>query len=222
MADLEFITYLGCPFAQRTHLLLLEKGIDHTVTDIDLSDKPKWFEEISPYSKVPVVRRGDETIWESAIINEYLEEVYPDPPLMPSDPSRRALARFWIDFANVGLCTTWYRLLLAREDDAQKERRAELREHFLFMERDGIGRLGDGPYWMGADLSLVDLTFYPWFERLPVVEHYRDFTVPDACTRLKAWKETMETRDSVKRLAHPVEYFIKNAAKYAKPASAAA
>lgn len=215
MADIEFIKNLGCPFAQRTHLLLLEKGIPHTVNEIDLSAKPDWFVAISPYGKVPVVRHGDDVVWESAIINEYLEELYPEPAMMPRDPGRRALARFWIDFCNASFTTTWYKLLLAQEPERRARLKDRLRDHFVFMERQGIRKLGGGPFWMGRSLTLVDLTFYPWFERLHVMAHYRDFRVPDECTRLGEWARLMAARESVRTLAHPPEVFIRNAATYA-------
>jgi glutathione S-transferase len=216
MSDIEFITYLGCPFAQRTHLVLEEKAIAYRITEIDLGRKPDWFLELSPYGKVPVLRRGADAVFESAIINEYLEELFPTPPLLPADPGRRATARFWIDFANVKLTPTWYKLLLAQDRPLREELKRELGDHFLAMERDGIGRLaGGGPYWMGPELTLVDIAFYPWFERLPVMATYRDFRLSEECPKLKAWAAVMAGRPSVKKLSHPPEYYIRNARKYA-------
>ena len=73
-------------------MALIEKGIEFDLTAIDLNDKPDWFLEISPYGKVPVLRHNGAVIFESAVINEYLEEVFPERPLLPSDPVRRAQA----------------------------------------------------------------------------------------------------------------------------------
>ena len=101
-----------CPYAQRTRLLLLEKGVDFELIEIDLANKPDWFEDVSPYSKVPVVVDGDTRVYESSIINEYLDEAYPEPALMPSDPGRRALARIWIDYANVKYTPSIYKFLM--------------------------------------------------------------------------------------------------------------
>jgi glutathione S-transferase len=86
------------------------------------------------------------------------------------------------------------------------------------MEKEGIGkRKSDGSYWFGKSLSLVDLTFYPWFERWSVIEHYRGFELPSECTRLKEWWETMSQRDSVKAIANPTDYYIQRYASYATP-----
>lgn len=101
MADLKIISSGTCPFAQRTHMVLLEKKINFTLIEISLDAKPDWFLKISPYGKVPVLHHGDTIVFESAVINEYLEEVFPNPPLLPKSPECRAHARIWIDFANV-------------------------------------------------------------------------------------------------------------------------
>jgi glutathione S-transferase len=215
MAEIEFITAEVCPFAERTRLLLKEKGIPFTHTEVNLEAKPDWFEAISPYSKVPVLRCGEDLIWESAVINEYIEETHPEPPMLPRDPGRRALARFWIDFCNVKFVVTWYKALLAQEAAAQASLLDQLAEHMVFMERDGIAKLGGGPYWMGEDVGLVDFTFYPWFRRLSVMTHYREFTLPPECARLAAWAEEMGRRESVNSVTHLPEFYIESAAKYA-------
>ena len=67
---------------------------------------------MSPYGKVPVLRHGDTAIWESAVINEYLGEVFPEPQLLPRTPAERAQARIWIDYANVRFAPSVYKLLL--------------------------------------------------------------------------------------------------------------
>lgn len=72
VAKLELITAEACPLAQRSHMTLLEKGLEFERIEVDLKNKPSWFEEASPYSKVPVLRYGDAKIYESTIINEYL------------------------------------------------------------------------------------------------------------------------------------------------------
>ena len=135
MAELEIISSTTCPFAQRTRMVLLEKGIDFTLTEIDLNSKPDWFLKISPYGKVPVVRHGDTVIFESAVINEYLEEVFPLQALLPNTPEGRAQARIWIDFANVRFTPQIYKLLLAQELERQTEHAEKLETALLMMEQ---------------------------------------------------------------------------------------
>ena len=215
MAQIELYSATSCPYAQRTRLLLSETGVPHTLHEVDLDDKPAWFDRISPYSKVPVLKRGSVVIWESSIINEYIEELFPDPPLMPLDPGRRAHARFRIDFCNVRFTPTWYKLLLAQDAQDRASLAERLRGHFLFMEHEGIAASGGGPHWMGSEMSLVDITFYPWFERLPVMAHYRNFSPPDECRLLRRWSRRMSQRRSMRESAHPAEFYIRRNARYA-------
>ncbi len=99
MTEITVYSAVVCPFAHRSRLVLLEKGIDFNLVEIDLQNKPADFTEISPYGKVPAIKHGNERVWESAIINEYLDEVFPQVPLLPQNPIEKAQARIWIDFA---------------------------------------------------------------------------------------------------------------------------
>ena len=91
----------ACPFAHRTRLVLSHKHVDFEVVEIDLQNKPEWFaRNVSGYGKVPAIEHDGNHLWESAVVNEYLDEVFPRPPLLPAQPGRRALARLWIDYAN--------------------------------------------------------------------------------------------------------------------------
>ncbi|PSO53985.1 MAG: glutathione S-transferase family protein [Cyanobacteria bacterium QH_8_48_120] len=205
-----------CPFAHRTRLTLLEKGVEFNLTEIDLENKPDWFAEVSPYQKVPVIKHGENRIWESAIINEYLEEVFPNPPLMPQQPEKRALARIWIDFAETRFVNAFYKMLLSQDPEKQQKWKRDFLNHLLFMEQEGIGKLsGGGSYWFGDSPSLVDIAFYPWFERWSVLEHYRNFSLPPECKHLKQWREAMSQRDSVQAIANPPDFYISQYEKYA-------
>jgi glutathione S-transferase len=218
-ADVEIISSATCPFAQRTRMALIEKGIDFDLTAIDLNDKPDWFLKISPYGKVPVLRHNDAVIFESAVINEYLEEVFPARPLMPSDPVRRAQARIWIDFANVRFTPHVYKLMLAQDAEAQAAQAERLTNAMLMMEHAGLGKLGDGSYWMGDEISLVDLTFLPHMQRVGVLTHYSDFQIPDECILLKGWMQLMGQRASVTAGSAALDVLIENWRKYAENTS---
>jgi len=218
MVNVQIFSANACPYAQRSRLTLLEKGVPFEVTEIDLRNKPDWFAEVSPYGKVPVLKHGEHRVWESAVVNEYLDEVFPEPPLMPEDPAERAIARIWIDFANTKFTTAFYKLLISQEPEKQEEWSAELGQHLLFMEREGISKLSDGtagPYWFGSSLSLVDVTYYPWFERFPVLTHYRGMELPPECDRLRQWWSAMQERASVRQIANSADYYIEQYTQYA-------
>ena len=80
----------------------------------------------------------------------------------------------------------------------------------------------DGPYWFGESISLVDFTFFPWFERWAALKHYRDFGIPAEFTRLKQWKHALKEREAVKAIAKSKEFYIERYAKFATPVPLAA
>lgn len=223
MSAVQIYSAKACPFAQRTRLVLLEKGIDFTLIEIDLQNKPDWFAQVSRYGKVPALKHGDNEVYESAIINEYLDEVFPEPPLLPHDPGTRAIARIWIDYANTRFVPAFSKLLRGKDAEEQEQGRQELHDALLYLEREGLGKSGKGPYWFGQAISLVDLTFYPWFERLPVLEHFRNFTLSADATRLENWRKAVHGRDSVQSIANPVSFYLERYSKFvSQPVAVAA
>ncbi|MEH2284515.1 MAG: glutathione S-transferase family protein [Nostoc sp.] len=222
MAQIKVYSAVVCPYAHRTRLVLQEKGIDFDLIEIDLQNKPEGFTKVSPYGKVPALTDGDNRVWESAVINEYLDEVFPNPPLLPSSPIARAQARIWIDFANTRFVPTFSTLLRSSDPQKQEEAKQELYKHLEFIENEGLAKLSkEGPYWFGESISLVDFTYFPWFERWAALREYRGFGIPTEFTRLRQWKHALKERESVKAIAHSKEFYIERYAKFAAPTLAA-
>ena len=82
-----------CPFSHRCRIVLFEKGMDFQVIDVDLFNKPEEMAAINPHNRVPVLVERDLVLFEPNIINEYIDERFPHPQLMPADPIMRARAR---------------------------------------------------------------------------------------------------------------------------------
>jgi glutathione S-transferase len=218
MTEIKVYSSVSCPYAHRTRLVLQEKGIDFDLIEIDLQNKPEGFTKVSPYGKVPAITHGDNRVWESAVINEYLDEVFPNPPLLPSNPIEKAQARIWIDFANTRLVPAFSNLLRSPDAQKQEEAKKELYKHLEFIENEALGKLSqNGPYWFGESISLVDFTFFPWFERWAALKHYRGFGIPEDFTRLRQWKRALKERDSVKAIANSKEFYIERYARFAAP-----
>ncbi len=214
-SSIELISSATCPFAQRSRMVLLTKGVTFDFTEISLDDKPDWFLEISPYAKVPVLRHHGNVLYKSAVINEYIEEMLPNPPLLPSDPSRRALARIWIAFANDRMVPHVYKMMLRQDTAGQQAHIERLNEAVLLMEHEGLRKLSSGPFWLGDAPGLVDFTFFPHVQRFLVLEHYRGFTLPNECERLRTWITTMNALPVVQATKPSDETLIKNWSKYA-------
>jgi len=215
MSKLRLIQSEVCPYAQRTHMCLLEKSLDFEVIEIDLGSKPAWFEEISTYSKVPVRQHDDLKLYESSIINEYLEYRYPEPALLPEQPAERAFARIWIDFDNVKFVPTFYRVLLEQEPVRQQQLTDDVIAQLMLLESDGLRDKRDGPFWFGRKISLVDIAIYPHFERLGVLASYRNIEIPPSCTKLLEWIAAMKERASSRKTAHDDAYHIQAYRRYA-------
>jgi len=203
----------SCPFAQRTRLVLAEKGLNYELINVDIRNTPKWFLEISPYGKVPLLELDGERVWESSVINEFLEECFPDVPLMPDTPMQRALMRIWVEFANARVVPAYYKLLLEQRSDRQRTLAAQLDQELAFIEAEMPS--GNGPWWLGEQLSLADLAFYPFFERFSVLEHYRDYRIPASCGRIKRWLQAMAERPSVQGSRESDAFYIEAYASYA-------
>lgn len=209
MSTLQLYFAKASTFSQRTRVVLLEKGIDFTPIEIDLQNKPEAFTQVSRYGKVPAIKHGDVEIYESAIINEYLEEVFPEPALLPHDPAQKAVARIWIDYANTRLFPAFNKFLRGKDTQEQEQGKREFLESLLYIEEEGLGKLsGNGPYFLGEHLSLVDISFYPWFERLPVLERFRNFYLPEETPGLREWWENLRRRESIQQVANPTDFYL--------------
>jgi len=92
------VLYSGttCPFSQRCRLVLFEKGMDFEIRDVDLFNKPEDVATMNPYGQVPILVERDLVLYESNIINEYIDERFPHPQLMPTDPLMCARARLML------------------------------------------------------------------------------------------------------------------------------
>ncbi len=158
---LELISFRLCPFVQRAAILLTHKQVKHTVTFIDPVTPPPWFREISPRGKVPVLRvNGEASVFEPAIIAEFIDEVTP-PPLMPEDPILRAHNRGWIAYAPHVLMPLKDFTTVATGPDCFHAVQ-DFQTRLKLLE----GALGDGPYFNGRAFSLVDAAYAPLFVRL--------------------------------------------------------
>ncbi len=84
------------PFSQRCRIVLFEKGMDFQVIDVDVYNKPEDLAVMNPYNKVPVLVERDLILYDANIINEYIDERFPHPQMMPADPAMRARARLFL------------------------------------------------------------------------------------------------------------------------------
>jgi len=208
MKKLQFYNNDVCPFAYRVRLTLAEKKISYENIEIDLQNIPADYYQISPAGKVPLIKHGEDIIWESAVINEYLEDVFPERPLLPASMIQRAKARLWIDYCNTTFQPNYCGLVFELDEYESRHEaiRQQLNEALDYMEQ-GLAE-SSGPYWLGEDISLVDLTYYPFFEHAPVLTHYRDFELDQKYQSLFRWLDAMRGLPSVQGHSHEAEFYI--------------
>jgi glutathione S-transferase len=216
MANLTLYSARACPYAHRTRLVLAEKRLRFDTVEIDLKNKPAWFQGVSGYGKVPALEHDGHRIWESAVINEYLDEVFKEPPLLPEEPYLRARARIWIDYANTRFVPAFGALLRAQGESAVREASSQLLNVLRYFEDEGLAKAEEiGPFFFGEDLSLVDLSFFPWFERWDALAYYRGLAIPAELRKLHAWRGAVRSLDTVKEQASPSEFYVERYAQYA-------
>jgi RNA polymerase-associated protein len=164
------VLYSGttCPFSQRCRLVLFEKGMDFEVRDVDLFNKPEDISTMNPYGQVPILVERELILYESNIINEYIDERFPHPQLMPADPLMRARARLMLFNFEKELFVHVNSLENERNkigDKSHDKARAEIRDRLttlapLFLKN---------KYMLGDEFSMLDVAIAPLLWRL---DHY--------------------------------------------------
>ncbi len=192
--NLELISFKICPFVQRSVIALNEKGVDFDTTYIDLGEPPEWFKQISPLGKVPVLKTNGTAIFESMVIAEYLEEVYP-PMLHPNEPVEKARHRSWIEYSSE-LTMKQYELFIA----ANKEEFLQLKDAFAQQLNVLHQELSPtGPMFSGADFKLIDAAYAPIFMRIELFEKYYNLDLYAKGSRLDVWSKALMQKEAVKK-----------------------
>src|SRR4051794_25966554 len=145
-----------CPYCARVRLVLAEKGVPHETVVVDLDDRPAWIYEKNATGRVPVLEEDAFVLPESDVICEYLEERYPEPPLLPADPGERALARLAIFRFDDRLGDDYYALRRGQDGAAE---RLDARLADLDAE------LEARPFLTGREFGLADVAYLPWVLR---------------------------------------------------------
>jgi glutathione S-transferase len=160
-----------CPYCARVRIVLAEKGLAWETVSVDLDDRPAWIYEKNPLGRVPVLEEDALVLPESAVIMAYLDERYPEPPLLPADAAERALVRLLIERFD-RLSGPYYRVRRG-DEDARGELEARLAELDAILERQ--------PYLTGRAYGLADVAYLPWVIR---VEHAAFASLSDWVGRL--------------------------------------
>ncbi len=187
------------PFCHRVRIMLAEKELDYQTVNVDLPKKENrtdQFLRLNPLGKVPVLADEDLILFESFVINEYLNEEYPFPELLPEDPQEKASARLWCAQVDALVAYPGVAIFLAQRakekggsvDEAKiEEDKQKIQKFFELADKN----LKNREYLMGA-YSLADIAFAPWvflFEKVGIA-------VPDL-PNLSVWLKRLSTKNTI-------------------------
>jgi RNA polymerase-associated protein len=197
------VLYSGttCPFSQRCRFVLFEKGMDFEIRDVDLYNKPEDISIMNPYGQVPILVERDLILYESNIINEYIDERFPHPQLMPADPVMRARARLFL--------FNFERELFIHVQ--QLERRDHNKDTGKMMDRarmqirDRLTQLTPifvkNKFMLGEEFSMLDVAMAPLLWRL---DHYA-IEMPKTAAPLMKYAERIFSRPAYIEALTPSE-----------------
>jgi len=190
----KLVSFEACPFVQRVAITLQYKKIDYDIEYVDLGSPPEWFLAISPLKKVPLLIVDGAVIFESAVINEYIDEAY-SPKLHPEDLLMKAINRSWIEFCNnISLYT--FQLTIKEKKSDFEATLAVLLNDFDLVE----DYLNAQPFFNGKQFSLVDSSYAPVFQRLEFLgQIYEPVIVSARHPKVVKWKDNLLSLKAVKR-----------------------
>ena len=157
------VLYSGttCPYSHRCRFVLFEKGMDFEIRDVDLFSKPEDIALMNPYNEVPILVERDLILYEANIINEYIDDRFPHPQLMPADPVMRARARLALFNMEVELFSQIETLESGKEKPVD---RAKAQVHDQLVQLAPI--FTKTKHMLGDDFSMLDVAIAPLLWRL--------------------------------------------------------
>lgn len=186
--------------AREVRLVLHEKGLEFDEVIIDVrkgENRTPEFLALNPFGTVPVLVDDDLVLYESRVINEYLEERYPHPPLMPSEPAARAEVRKWAHWGSVNmskhLAPVLLEMLLKPEPAWDRAMIDGNKEALLGVVRTIDGRL-EGRDFLCGDYSLADVALTPHLAAAGRIQ----FRAPAELERFHAWMSRLRARPNFK------------------------
>ncbi|MFT0545137.1 glutathione S-transferase N-terminal domain-containing protein [Allopusillimonas ginsengisoli] len=195
------VLYSGttCPFSQRCRFVLFEKGMDFEIRDIDLYNKPEDISVMNPYGQVPILVERDLVLYESNIINEYIDERFPHPQLMPADPVMRARTRLFLYnfekelFVHVSVLED----RSSTDTKAQDTARQNIRDRLAQL----APLLLKNKFMLGEEFSMLDVAIAPLLWRL---DHY-GIELPKNAAPIQKYAERIFSRPAYIEALTPSE-----------------
>ena len=196
------VLYSGttCPFSHRCRFVLFEKGMDFEIRDVDLFNKPEDISVMNPYGQVPILVERDLILYESNIINEYIDERFPHPQLMPADPVQRGRARL--------LLLNFERELFVHVEALEKQDVKKMDKSRVLV-RDRLAQLAPvvtkNKFMLGEEFSMIDVALAPLLWRL----EYYGIELPKTAAPVQKYAERIFSRPAFFEALTPPEKIMR-------------
>lgn len=201
----------GCGWAKRNYAALLEKQVSFHLLSANDShgQRTSDFLSLSPAKKTPVLSHQDAAVWDSRIINEYIEEAFTGISLLPGDPAMHARARSLNCYCDDVLMSLTSRI--ARADELTNEV-SELKDAMVLLENFAFPVTNSGPFWAGSAFSLVDICYLNFFDSVAYITDVADKLDFSFSNRLNEWRSAIDERPSIVRAVKIADTFATNGA----------
>jgi glutathione S-transferase len=196
--------FLSCPYGQKVRIVLAEKALTYDLVNVDLTQhenrKPD-FQRLNPLGRVPVLVDDDTVIYDSTIINEYLDDEYPEPPLLPAigSSAMRSRARLFEDFADTTFTQPVGQLIAEVSKPEGDRDQSRIQRYHQIIERalDYLNHELQGNNFLAGEFSVADIAFAP---RMLVLGEIGIDVAGNNRGNVDAWLKRMMERPSIRNL----------------------
>ncbi len=186
------------PFSHRCRFVLFEKGMDFEIRDVDMFNIPAEVKAMSPYGTVPVLTERDLVLYEANVINEYIDERFPHPQLMPPEPIARARTRMFL----YGFERELYSSVRVLENHASDEKlKAAARKNISSQLQMFSGHLAKNRFFLGEEFTMLDICIAPLLWRLD----YYKIELPKTAKAIQVYAERVFSRPAFMESMTPSE-----------------
>ncbi|KAI5060488.1 hypothetical protein GOP47_0024908 [Adiantum capillus-veneris] len=215
----QLLSAMPSPYVMRVEVALVVKGVDYEKVPQDLSNKSELLLHSNPiYKKVPVLLHNGKAVCESGIIVQYVDEAWPSADggnLLPADAYGRAMARFWADFVDKKVFDALFGTLKASKGTEEEKKAAEENVVAVMSTlEEALVKGGEGPFYGGARMGLVDVMLVPLLAWLPAIEELAQLSLPWASKLpcLEAWFAASKAHPATAVLPEPpkITEFVTN------------